>query len=99
MLIKKMSKCITGIYILLILSTLQSSASASSSEFDAWVKSFKVEAIKSGVSKTVVNDVMSNVKYLPKVIEYDRFQPEFYEDTHTYIKVSIDGKNTCCSKR
>ena len=28
---------------------------------------------------------MSNVKYLPKVIEYDRFQPEFYEDTKTYI--------------
>ena len=28
---------------------------------------------------------MSNVKFLPKVIEYDRFQPEFYEDTFTYI--------------
>ena len=28
---------------------------------------------------------MSNVKFLPKVIEYDRFQPEFYEDTITYI--------------
>jgi membrane-bound lytic murein transglycosylase B len=29
--------------------------------------------------------VMSNVKFLPKVIEYDRFQPEFYEDTKTYV--------------
>jgi Membrane-bound lytic murein transglycosylase B len=29
---------------------------------------------------------MSNAKFLPKVIEYDRFQPEFYEDTFTYIK-------------
>ena len=29
---------------------------------------------------------MSNAKYLPKVIEYDRYQPEFYEDTFTYIK-------------
>ncbi len=28
---------------------------------------------------------MANVKFLPKVIEYDRFQPEFYEDTITYI--------------
>jgi membrane-bound lytic murein transglycosylase B len=28
---------------------------------------------------------MTNVKFLPKVIEYDRFQPEFYEDTITYI--------------
>ena len=24
---------------------------------------------------------MSNVKFNPKVIEYDRYQPEFYEDT------------------
>ena len=29
---------------------------------------------------------MSNVKFLPKVIGYDRYQPEFYEDTLTYIK-------------
>ena len=29
---------------------------------------------------------MSKAKFLPKVIEYDRFQPEFYEDTFTYIK-------------
>ena len=28
---------------------------------------------------------MSNVSFLPKVIEYDRFQPEFYEDTKTYV--------------
>ena len=28
---------------------------------------------------------MKNVRYLPKVIEYDRYQPEFYEDTKTYI--------------
>ena len=34
----------------------------------------------------VVDDVMSKAIFLPKVIEYDRFQPEFYENTHTYIK-------------
>ena len=43
--------------------------------------------MNSGISKEiVVNDVMSDAKFLPKVIEYDRFQPEFYEDTFTYIK-------------
>jgi membrane-bound lytic murein transglycosylase B len=29
---------------------------------------------------------MSQARFLPKVIEYDRYQPEFYEDTFTYIK-------------
>ena len=28
---------------------------------------------------------MNNAIFLPKVIEYDRYQPEFYEDTKTYI--------------
>jgi membrane-bound lytic murein transglycosylase B len=36
---------------------------------------------------------MSDVVYLPNVIKYDRFQPEFYEDTKTYIsKRSSDQK-------
>ena len=56
------------------------------SEFDIWLKNFKSRAIDSGISKKVVNEVMSKAVFLPKVIEYDRYQPEFYEDTFTYIK-------------
>jgi len=55
-------------------------------DFDRWSKKFQVKAINSGISKEVVNDIMSKAKFLPKVIEYDRYQPEFYEDTFTYIK-------------
>ena len=65
---------------------MQSSAFTSNSEFNTWVKKFKTQAVKSGVSKKVVDDVMSNAIFIPKVIEYDRFQPEFYENTFTYIK-------------
>ena len=32
----------------------------------------KSKAIVSGISKQVVNDVMSDARFLPKVIEYDR---------------------------
>ena len=53
--------------------------------FNQWLGNFKERAVNSGISKKVVDDVMSNVKFLPKVIEYDRYQPEFYEDTFTYI--------------
>ena len=54
--------------------------------FKVWVKNFQTRAINSGISKKVVTEIMSNAKFLPKVIEYDRYQPEFYEDTFTYIK-------------
>ena len=36
---------------------------------------------------------MANIKFLPNVIKYDRYQPEFYEDTKTYIsKRTSDNK-------
>tara|TARA_B100002052_G_scaffold19462_1_gene15457 strand:- start:4492 stop:5490 length:999 start_codon:yes stop_codon:yes gene_type:complete len=54
-------------------------------EFESWVLSFKSYAIKKGISKKTLDETMSKVKFLPKVIEYDRYQPEFYEDTKTYI--------------
>ena len=54
--------------------------------FDEWVKNFQTKAINSGISKKVVTEIMSDARFLPKVIEYDRYQPEFYEDTFTYIK-------------
>ena len=59
---------------------------AENSEFNTWVNKFKKRAVSSGVSQIVVDEVMSEAKFLPKVIEYDRYQPEFYEDTFTYIK-------------
>ena len=92
-LFKKMLKKLIAIYILLTLSFTQSSVFASNPEFNAWIKNFKIQAVRSGVSKKVVDDVMSKAIFLPKVIGYDRFQPEFYEDTHTYI-----GKRTNKSK-
>ena len=56
-----------------------------SSEFTSWLNNFKTTAVNNGISKKTVESVMNNAKFLPKVIEYDRYQPEFYEDTYTYI--------------
>ena len=56
-----------------------------SSEFTSWLDNFKTTAVNNGISKKTVESVMNNAKFLPKVIEYDRYQPEFYEDTYTYI--------------
>ena len=55
-------------------------------DFNKWKLDLKKIALDNNISEKTFNLVMENVKYLPKVIEYDRFQPEFYEDTITYIK-------------
>ena len=55
-------------------------------DFNSWKVKFKEKALSNNISENTFNMVMANVKFLPKVIEYDRFQPEFYEDTKTYIE-------------
>ena len=61
--------------------------------FDDWLKNFKTHALENNISEETFDLVMSNVTFLPKVIKYDRYQPEFYEDTKTYIsKRSSDLK-------
>ena len=54
--------------------------------FLKWKKNFKVLALKKGISESTFDKAMKHVKFLPNVIKYDRYQPEFYEDTFTYIK-------------
>ena len=61
-------------------------------DFDSWLVSFKNYAVNEGISKQTVDKTMSKVKFLPKVIEYDRYQPEFYEDTKTYISKRTSKK-------
>ena len=71
---------------LIFLFFLTFSQAFSAANFNEWKTKFKSRAISSGISEKVVNEIMANAIFLPKVIEYDRFQPEFYEDTFTYIK-------------
>ena len=37
-------------------------------DFNKWLKEFQKKAIDSGISKKVVNEIMSDAKFLPKVI-------------------------------
>ena len=53
--------------------------------FKDWLVDFKILALKNNISEDTFNKTMSNVVFLPDVIKYDRYQPEFYEDTKTYI--------------
>jgi len=86
MIFKKMLKNLITINFLIFSIIFSFSSVADDYEFSLWINDFKKKAISSGISKNVVDDVMTDVRFLPKVIKYDRYQPEFYEDTFTYIK-------------
>ena len=61
-------------------------------EFNKWKKNFRILALKNNVSEKTFDTVMADVKFLPNVIKYDRYQPEFYEDTKTYITKRTSAK-------
>ena len=72
-------------FIILFLFFTSNSLSENNDSFKEWLKDFRVYALKNNISVSTFDKVMSDVIFLPKVIKYDRFQPEFYEDTKTYI--------------
>ena len=76
---------ITKILFILILTLSSSPLFSSEPSFSDWKRDFKIYALKNNITEETFNKTMSNVVYLPKVIKYDRFQPEFYEDTRTYV--------------
>jgi|TARA_B100001964_G_scaffold52064_1_gene58850 membrane-bound lytic murein transglycosylase B len=60
-------------------------AIASDTDFETWLSSYKKIALKKGISQKTIDITFKDVKFLEKVIEYDRKQPEFFEDTVTYV--------------
>tara|TARA_Y100000590_G_scaffold466518_1_gene642207 strand:- start:13215 stop:14201 length:987 start_codon:yes stop_codon:yes gene_type:complete len=59
--------------------------SLANEDFGAWLSSFKAFALKKGISQSTIDSTLNNANYLEQVIKYDRKQPEFFEDTNTYV--------------
>ena len=55
------------------------------SEFEEWKEKFKLIALERGVSLNTIENTVGKSSFLKNVIKYDRYQPEFYEDTKTYV--------------
>ncbi len=69
-----------------------SSLSENPTGFLAWKNDFRKIALENNISENTFDKVMANIKFLPNVIKYDRYQPEFYEDTKTYISKRTSSK-------
>ncbi len=89
---KKIKLFIVSILIIL------NSATLIADDFNNWKVKFKKRAIKEGVSKETVDKLIDRSKFLSDVIKYDRYQPEFYEDTKTYISKRTSSKKVKLGK-
>ena len=73
------------ILFILLFSFLTLPSISNDTSFEEWLLNFKTYALKNNISEKTFDETMSKVIFIPKVIKYDRFQPEFYEDTKTYV--------------
>ena len=89
---KKIKLFIVSILIIL------NSATLIADDFNDWKVKFKNRAIKEGVSKATVDKLIDRSKFVSDVIKYDRYQPEFYEDTKTYISKRTSSKKVKLGK-
>ena len=86
MITNKMAKFFIKLILILYLLVFTGPLVSAEHNFNIWLENFKKVAKNEGVSEATIKNTLENIKFLPKVIEYDRYQPEFYEDTNTYIK-------------
>jgi len=78
-------KKILFLFLIKIFIILSTPSVFSAENFDDWLNSFKKNALKKGISQQTLDLTFANVRFLDQVIKYDRKQPEFYEDTITYV--------------
>ena len=80
------------IYVFLLFILINFNVYANDSEFNEWKKNFKLIALEKGVSLKIIENTIDKSIFLKNVIKYDRYQPEFYEDTKTYISKRANNK-------
>jgi len=87
------SKIITLLFLFKVLIFNSVFAATLDTDFETWLTSYKKNALKKGISQKTIDVAFKNVKFLEQVIKYDRKQPEFFEDTVTYVsKRATDSK-------
>ena len=63
--------------------------SAHSQKFARWVSQFRAVARAAGISEATLDLAFANVRFIPRVIELDRRQPEFTRAIWDYLDSSL----------
>lgn len=59
------------------------------SQFARWVQAFRVTARAAGIEETVLHSALDPVRWIPRVIELDRSQPEFTRTLWDYLDGAV----------
>jgi membrane-bound lytic murein transglycosylase B len=94
---RKILQPIAGLGLMLMLAA--PSATVAAPAFEAWVDTFRGEALAQGVNPTTLDRAFAGVRPLPKVIEFDRRQPEFTQAFWQYLDNRISDERVRRGRR
>src|SRR5262249_23686608 len=57
--------------------------------FERWVANFRSSASAAGINEATLNAAFSDVRYLPRVVELDRAQPEYTRAVWSYLDSAV----------
>ena len=57
--------------------------------FELWVTNFRTSARAAGIDEVTLNVAFADVRYLPRVVELDRAQPEFTRTVWSYLDSAV----------
>lgn len=60
--------------------------------FQAWLLAFGTEARAGGISEATLSEALGAARFLPRVIELDRVQPEFTRTTWDYLDRTVTAQ-------
>ena len=60
--------------------------------FERWVSNFRTSARAAGIDEATLNVAFANVRYLPRVVELDRAQPEFTRTVWSYLDSAVSAE-------
>jgi lytic murein transglycosylase len=60
--------------------------------FDAWVADFRQRAAAEGIDQATLAEAFDPVSYQPRILEYDRSQPEFTRQVWSYLDSAVSAQ-------
>ncbi len=71
--------------VLLLFAAAPAFAAGGQTAFAVWLDDLRREALARGISEATVGAALSNIQYVPRVVELDRKQPEFTQTLDQYL--------------
>jgi membrane-bound lytic murein transglycosylase B len=96
--LKKTMKILLKIFCFVILFNYSALANQAD-EFNNWISSFKSRALKEGIKEQTFDAAFKNVKFLERLLIYDKRQPEFIETTSVYVGKRVTNQKVLKAKK